>query len=163
MTMPLANDCEISVYYSFDYFDDGPFGFHDAAYAIHDEKSPLVEVIAHKKSKRSKGGANLSSELPGRRLILSHEKGLESSGSAGNPYPFHKQGGIPVFDKEFDSAIGAKALKLMKEGFDHSIQLAFPAGPNDSILNCDWPFGEAIFHVFTRVRKTEFQFRYCWG
>jgi hypothetical protein len=80
----------------------------------------------------------------------------------GNPliYTDHKIGGQPHFG-QLEHEVGA-ALSLLRNGYVHLIQIAFPSN-EDAIINVDWPFGEAVFHVFAKKSGSGFEFRYIWA
>jgi hypothetical protein len=144
LTLPISDGVEISVFYSFDYFSDGPEGFHDAAFIVHDSKSHLAEIVVHSASKRG-GECNIPSDIPGHQLEVASSSIEEDFDAESIGYEFHKIGGVPVFTNEFDSNIRSIAKGQIDEGFAHLLQLAFPVGPGDAVVDCNWPFGEAIF------------------
>jgi len=80
----------------------------------------------------------------------------------GNPsiYPDHKVGGQPFFS-QLEGEVGA-TLALLREGYIHLIQIAFPSC-NDTPINADWPFGDNIFHVFAKKNNNDCEFYYIWA
>lgn len=158
MTIPCSGDLEMSLFYSFDFFNDGPMGFHDGAYILHSEKSPMVEMITHPVTTRGEDGS--LQFMTGRELIL--QKALKRENES-EIYEFHKFGGIPAFTREFEESLSKDISNALKDRFVHLVQLAFPVGPNDSLVDCNWPFGDAIFHLFVRQDHSGFRYKYCWG
>ena len=75
-------------------------------------------------------------------------------------YPDHKVGGQPFFS-QLEGGVGT-TLDLLCDGYVHLLQISVPSS-NDSLINADWPFGEAIFHIFARKNKNAFEFRYIWA
>jgi hypothetical protein len=68
------------------------------------------------------------------------------------------------FTKLFDSEADKKTIELISGGYFHLLQLAFPVAPNDGeTITGNWPFGEAVFHVFAKQNVGALDFIYIWG
>jgi hypothetical protein len=162
MTLQLSKYWEVSVFCSFDYSLGSQSDPYDLAHTMFSQDNPLVQVCFHHPSQRRvmKKNENMFAEASlGMSDVFSKEGDYEEP----NIYPFHKIGGLPFFTREFDTTIAKECEELLDDSFTHLVQLAFPMGPTDSAIDIDWPFGDTVFHVFTKVVGDEIVYKYCWG
>lgn len=162
LTVPICDGVEASVFHSFDFESDGDDNPFNMAHKMIDQDNPLIQVCLHGCSRRS-DNEQIGSDIPGRRLFLIDSEVLEKPYEDFESYPFHKLGGSPYFVREFDSGISEEANRLIRFGFVQLIQLAFPVGPGDAVIDADWPFGDASFHILAESRDKGLTYRYCWG
>jgi hypothetical protein len=161
LTAPVSDALEVSLFHRFDFENDGESNPFDVAYTFHDDSNTLIQAVFHGPAKRADAGGIIS-DIPGRELVLSGVISIENS--VHDPYSLHKMGGFPAFARGFDSGISARLQGIIDdESYVHAIQLAFPSGPDDDVLDCDWPFGDAIFHLLMRRHGDHFRYKYCWG
>jgi hypothetical protein len=152
----------VSVFHSFDFFNDGPDSFHDNSYLLHKDSSNLVELIVHKPAPRGQL-TQLRADISGHSLVMADDWLPDEPDEMGDPYPYHKTGGLPAFTREFDSNIKSQTIDQLSKGYIHIFQLAFPSGPSDGIVEGDWPFGDAIFHILGKKLDGHWTFIKCWG
>lgn len=162
LTVPICADVEASVFHSFNFESDGNDNPFDMAQKMIDQDNPLVQVCLHGRSRRG-DNEKISSEIPGRCLVITGTEVPENPYKDFETYPFHKLGGEPHFVREFDSGITQEARRLFRRGFVQLIQLAFPVGPGDAVIDADWPFGDAAFHILAKSHGEKLSYRYCWG
>ena len=95
------------------------------------------------------------------------------NGTAGDRVYFGKVGGglaaeTTAGSLEEAAALQARAQELNRlrdswmAGYVHLVQIAFPSN-EDAMVSVDWPFGEAVFHVFAKKKSSGFGFRYIWA
>lgn len=163
MTMPLDMDYELSIFHSFNFDNDGESNPFDMSLTFFDETNNLVQFVIHPSASRGES-STLDSEMSAHQIYLSSEV-LNDTETEDEPcYPFHKVGGIPYFSHLFDSGADKKSMELISDGYFHLLQLAFPVGPNDGeTITGDWPFGEAVFHVFAKQKENSLEFIYIWA
>jgi hypothetical protein len=165
-TLGLEEGLDVSLFTTFDYKSpESVFNFFRGTYKLHDESISLVQFVVHKQTGVRNQGSELKSDLP----ILFFAFGSEGNDpecstveGLGNPaiYVDHKVGGQPYFG-QLEGEVGV-ALSLLYNGYVHLLQLVFPSN-KDAVVNVDWPFGEAVFHVFAKKMSGRFQFRYIWA
>lgn len=161
-TFPIEDSLEVTVFHSFDFFNDGTSSFHDNSYLLHQDNASIVELIVHKPSPRGQL-TDFSANVSGHSLIMTGEWLPDELDEMGDPYPYHKTGGLPAFTHEFDSNIRDLTTDLLSKGYSHIFQLASPSGPSDGIVEGDWPFGDAIFHILGKKSDERWSFKTCWG
>lgn len=148
-----------------------PFFVFSAAGVAHDETSSLVEAVWH--APIAEVGTvplpcrlpRLAFEVEGLGLDEGVEVDVENDSELvidnENFYDHHKLGGGAYFYQAGDAVVEL-AHALCKDGFHHHFQLAFP-GPNDADVDCNWPFGEYVFHVFARPCNDRWELRFVWS
>lgn len=160
VTLPFA-DRRLSVFYTFDMSQDGAWNPFDNTHVLFDEANHLVQFVIN--DAREGEGYLGAGNLP--RMGLDIGLNLRPDGPYDDEvsYPFHKIGGIPCFTRLFEDDFYSGCGKIMNQaGYVHLLQLAFPSGPNDVLIDADWPFGDAIFHIFMKSGPVP-SFKYCWG
>jgi hypothetical protein len=61
----------------------------------------------------------------------------------------HKFGGRPYLTRPNPTL--EEQIRLIEDGgFVHVLQIDFPGGGEDAIVDGDWPFGTGMFHVFAQ-------------
>jgi len=159
MTIPVTQDLEASIFTSFDYENDGEANPFDMCGVLFDERNPLVEVVFHSPCERD-SSAPIPSDLPGHKLSSISGDVSEVGSELGE---FHKFGGDPVFRHDNDPEFVATCQELLSSDYRQVVQLAFPVGPYDAVIDADWPFGEYIFHLFVTFKDGSPHYKYCWG
>ena len=149
---------EMSIYLSTVYKLDSPVSMLTNRSILFTVENPMVQIVIHKPASRGED-FDLSSELTGRGLIIEDER--PDSGDLDIIWNHHKIGGHPFF-RDFDDPIAAQGKDLLKEGYLHLVQFAFPDKKDGRICGT-WPFAEYIFHVFAKDVDGRIDFRYCWG
>ena len=163
-TLGLEDDLDVSLFSTFDYHSpQSPYNFFRATYKLQGQSPGLIEFVVHSRKSRRHAGSTLKNELPALGFVGGNP-GMdpETIEALGNPavYTDHKVGGQPFFN-QLEGETGA-SLELLHNGYVHLLQIAFPSN-RDTMINVDWPFGEAIFHVFAKKVGQDFEFRYIWG
>ena len=165
-TLGLEDGIDVSLFSSFDYLaKQSPFNFFRATYKLHDESNIIIQFVVHQHMPRYDMASPLRSPLPMLGFVFgaqSIDPECPTIEALGNPtiYSDHKVGGQPFFS-QLEGEVGA-TLALLRDGYIHLLQIAFPSS-NDTLINADWPFGEAVFHVFAKKSKNGFEFRYLWA
>lgn len=161
-TFSIEDSLEVTVFHSFDFFNDGASSFHDNSYLLHQDNFSLIELIVHEPSLRGQL-TEFGADVSGRLLIMADDWQPDELDVMGDPYPYHKTGGLPAFTHEFDSNIRDLTTDLLSKGYSHIFQLAPPSGPSDGVVEGDWPFGDAIFHILGKKSDQHWSFITCWG
>jgi hypothetical protein len=159
MTVPLKPGMEASIFMSFDFDNDGPANPFDMCGVLFEESNSLVEVVFHSPSERD-SSSSIPSDIPGHKLTLMDAEVIENIDELSE---FHKFGGEPTFLHEHNSMFIAECWDLLRSDYQQLVQLAFPVGPCDTVIDSDWPFGEYIFHLFIAFEKGTPRYKYCWG
>ncbi len=165
-TVGLEGDVDVSIFTTFDYgATTSPFNFFRGTYKLYDQSQALVQFVVHPRRSLRDSSSMLKSEIPtlgfvfGKSGVDPECSIVEALGSSAI-YTDHKVGGQPFFN-QLEGDVGA-SLELLREGYVHLFQIAFPSR-QDTLIDVDWPFGEAIFHVFAKKSGQVFEFRYIWG
>ncbi len=161
-TLPFDTRLCCSIFVNLTSMDPGsPFFVFTAAGIAHDEASPLVETLWHPPILEID-----SLQLP----LLFPQLVFEVEGHGCDPSPLdnpercldhHKLGGCPYFYQAGDDVIEV-VRRLGEDGFHHHFQLSFP-GPDDTEVDCNWPFGEYVFHVFARPNGDRYELKFVWS
>lgn len=161
LTIPMADGMEISIFYSFDYENDGEWNPFDMSHILFDgSRSKLIQAVPHRISQRG-DGSDLESDLSGAAIEISNDIKRENPADI-YPYPFHKIGGLPAFTHEYDTGISRKCREIMDD-YHHLCQLSFESPPGDCVIKGNWPFGDSVFHFFLKKDENYFSYMYCWG
>jgi len=165
-TLALEERLDVSLFSTFHYESGpSPFNFFRATYKLHDQSNVFIQFVVHQPMRDSDIPSPLKSPLPALGFVFG-DQGVDPECATvealGNPtiYSDHKIGGQPSFS-QLEGVVGA-TLALLRGGYVHLLQLAFPSR-NDTLVNTDWPFGEAIFHVFAKKNGSVFEFCYIWA
>lgn len=165
-TLGLEDGIDVSLFSSFDYVArQSPFNFFHATYKLHDQSNIIIQFVVHRRMPSFDMASPLRSPLPRLGFVFGAQ-GIDPESptveALGNPaiYTDHKVGGQPFFS-QLEGEVGA-TLALLREGYIHLLQISFPSS-HDSPIDADWPFGEAVFHVFAKKSKNGFEFRYIWA
>jgi hypothetical protein len=162
LTIPFLSG-QLSIFLNFDYRDrnaNNPFYSGCKLFSVQDN---MVRFIMHScKNIEGQYSEQRGNALPLKRLVPSFMETIDCPYDEFDAYPFHKLGGMPVFKNHFDSKFEAQCQSLM-DSHQHFLQIAFPVGPDDCLIDTDWPFGEMIFHVFVDMNSKTNRFKYCWG
>lgn len=145
-----------------------PTYFYSASHKLWDASADYLEFVVFNGLAESSQSSPYAHQLPELRFSF-YDGGDDPSEPTADDYANgrifsdHKVGGLPFFE-QIEGRILDDVLRARKEGFVHILQLAFP-GPDDTLIDADWPFGPMVFHVFAKRSNTSdaFEFRYCWG
>ena len=165
-TLGLEEGLDVSLFVTFDYTSrQSLFNFFRGTYKLHDESNPLVQFVVHKQTSVRNQTSALKSELPALVFafgVQGTDPECSTVEALGDPsiYVDHKVGGQPHFE-QIEGDVGA-ALSLLHNGYVHLVQVVFPSN-EDAMVSVDWPFGEAVFHVFAKKKSSGFDFRYIWA
>ncbi len=162
VTLPFDSRLSCSIFVNLTGMDpSSPCFVFSAAGIAHDASSPLVEALWHSPISEID-----SLQLPIRFPQLAFE--FEGQGCDPSPlddpehcFDHHKLGGCPYFYQAGEGVIEV-TRQLIADGFYHHFQLSFP-GPDDAEVNCNWPFGEYVFHVFARPCEGQFELKFVWS
>lgn len=162
VTLPFDSRLSCSIFVNLTSMDSSsPWFVFSAAGIAHDAASPLVEALWHPPILEID-----SLQLPMRFPQLAFE--LVGQGCDPSPlddpedcFDHHKLGGCPYYYQTGEGVIKV-SQQLFADGFHHYFQLSFP-GPDDADINCNWPFGEYVFHVFARPREGQIELKFVWS
>jgi hypothetical protein len=70
------------------------------------------------------------------------------------PWSGHKLGGRPYFVNRGEP-VEQEVNDLLREGYEHVLQMDFPGNDPDAEVSGAWPFGTGMFHVLGRARRGE--------
>jgi hypothetical protein len=167
LTLNLKADLAVSLFTTFDYDNpQGRFDFFSSIGQLFSEDNILIQFVLHRPIGRD-SDTTLASEIPPCSFIFK-DKGKDPNATNPDDYEWeeiyadHKIGGIPFFEHLAESIL-EDSFRLLDEGWNHFFQMASP-GPNDSDMDCDWPFGGDVFNLFVReLDGGDFGFSYGWG
>lgn len=167
LTLPVDDRKSASFFLSVTSYDpDSALYVFSKAGVVQADDSPLLEVVIHE-STLELSGESFGKEFP--RLIFENadngeDPPVDIHGAFPDPddcFDHHKLGGFPYFYQAND-IVTENSFLLLRDGFSHVFQLAFP-GPDDAEVNCDWPFGELVFHVYFRKQQDREDIRCIWA
>jgi hypothetical protein len=162
LTLPFESSLSCSIFVNLTSMEpSSPHFVFSAAGIAHDDCSPFVEALWHPPIVEID-----TIQLP----IQFPQLAFELEGQGCDPMPpsdpercfdHHKLGGYPYFYQAGEGVIEV-SRQLTADGFHHHFQLSFP-GPYDAEVDCNWPFGEYVFHVFARPCEGRFELRFVWS
>lgn len=165
-TLGLVDGIDVSLFTTFDYqSEQSPFNFFAGTDKLHEQSSPLVQLVVHQRANERDPASVLKHESSALGFVFG-APGTDPECLAvealGNPaiYTDHKVGGQPSFS-QYEGDAGA-TLALLCGGHVHLLQLNMPSA-TDTLVSVMWPFGESTFHVFAKKSGSSFEFRYIWA
>jgi hypothetical protein len=126
-------------------------------------RTGIVEVVTHPASRRGPGGP-FDSPLSEHAIVVDAVSQADSvPGDDGESVPasWHKLGGVPYI-VNVEPAIAKAIERAFADGYCHYLQLDFPGGQGDALVSGDWPFGDGMFHAFTRAPFMESEWLFFW-
>lgn len=123
--------------------------------------SGLIEVIVHGESRR--GTTNHSGGLPEHSLVslpTRHDWSEDEEGRV-TIESTHKYGGRPFLIRR-EEVIEAAVRDLFDTGYFQVLQLDFPVGDDDVVVDGPWPFADGMFHLFGRRAGATWDWRWFW-
>lgn len=164
-TLGLDDDWDVSLFMTFDYSTpESPSSFFKRAGKLMDETFPLVQFSVHRPVAERETASPLAEGNPmlgfsfGPMAEDPDDFEYEDAGEC-LVYEDHKIGGVPYFEQLEADVLNIASL--LRSGFVHVLQLAFP-GPEDAPVAGSWPFCGYVFHVFARKEADGYHFRYIW-
>jgi hypothetical protein len=165
----LTVDQDVGIFCHVDYESStSPTYFYTASHRLWDDSADYLEFVVFDRGAEPSRSRPYPTQLPELRFSF-YDGGNDLAAptaadyAEGSIFSDHKIGGLPFFE-QIEGRILDDVLKAREDGFAHILQLAFP-GPEDTLIDADWPFGPMVFHVFARRSKATaaFEFRYGWG
>lgn len=159
-TLPLdeRNGRELSIFTTLE-DDSNQDPVHGQRCRVHGGDTRWVQFVVHSpraRAKRSRLEAAFSSHAlridPERPDARTEEEGMWTQ---------HKIGGYPFFYRKHPDMLQA-VDSLMADGFFHLLQMSAP-GYGETFATGEWPFGDYMFHVFSKESSPSSGFRYIWG
>ena len=166
LTLPFTNDLCCSLFANLTGFDpDSPYFVFSAAGVLNGENSELIEARWHPPELQL-DDVVLPVVFPAFDFRTGEEGHDPIPLDDGLPHPedcdrHHKIGGYPHFYQPDDEVVES-SRQLVKDGFHHHFQLGFPSA-EDAEVNCNWPFGEYVFHVFAKPIGSQWELRSVWS
>ncbi|MEM7246846.1 MAG: hypothetical protein AAF533_15950 [Acidobacteriota bacterium] len=121
----------------------------------------LLEVVLHPVRRRSEAPTSWDSGLSEHPLSIAAAcSDLREIEGRWVPRSADKMGGRPYFiqgEPEREEPV----MELLQRGYVQLLQVDVPAGGPASVLG-SWPFGDALFHLFTRWENGAFEWEAFW-